>query len=298
MENKEFFRLFSDFRFEEKIEKHLELVLHSNVISMNALNTVSANAIEKSKLGEAGFVKHDIFGSPALVEKVCSDNILSHICDVSNDACAPHPFKIPTKIVERVRDNCYLGDGTVHPNDHLLFIHELCELFQCAGISMNQVKKKLFSLSLKSRAAEWYKTLKDGQPVEWEEIVPLFYSKFYPSSEVYKDRNYIYNFYPHEGESIAQAWGRLKLLMHKYPIHGLPHNIIINNFYEKLSRYYKDYLDACFDGSFTSKDVDTKWGLLETIQKNIEGWDSDKGKGSGMNYEFDCIKSFTETANF
>jgi hypothetical protein len=44
-------------------------------------------------------------------------------------------FKIPMKIVERVMDNYYLGDGTVHPGDHSLFIHELCELFKCAGIS-------------------------------------------------------------------------------------------------------------------------------------------------------------------
>jgi hypothetical protein len=28
---------------------------------------------------------------------------------------------------------------------------------------MNRVKKKLFSLSLKGRAAEWYKMLKDGR---------------------------------------------------------------------------------------------------------------------------------------
>jgi hypothetical protein len=28
------------------------------------------------------------------------------------------PFKIPMKIVERVMDNCYLGDETVHPGDH------------------------------------------------------------------------------------------------------------------------------------------------------------------------------------
>jgi hypothetical protein len=52
----------------------------------------------------------------------------------------------------------------------LLFIHELCELFQCVGISMNQVKKKPFS-------EEWYKTLKDGRSIDWEEIEPLFYSK-------------------------------------------------------------------------------------------------------------------------
>jgi hypothetical protein len=45
------------------------------------------------------------------------------------------PFKIPMKIVERVMNNCYLGDGSVHPGDHLLFIHELCELLKCAGIS-------------------------------------------------------------------------------------------------------------------------------------------------------------------
>jgi hypothetical protein len=202
------------------------------------------------------------------------------------------------KIVERAMDNCYLGDVTVHPGDHLLFIHELCKLFKCAGISMNRVKKKLFSLSLKGRAAEWYKTLKDGRPVDWEEIVPLFYSKFYPSSEVYKDRNYIYNFHPHEGEIIAQAWGRLKTLILKCPIHDLPHNTVINNFYARLLGYYKDYLDACFDGSFTSKDVDVKWDLFETIQSNIEDWDSNKGKGSGINYEYDCIKSFAKTADF
>ena len=47
------------------------------------------------------------------------------------------PFKIPTKIVERVMNNRYSGDGTVHPGDHLLFIHELCELFKCAGITMD-----------------------------------------------------------------------------------------------------------------------------------------------------------------
>jgi hypothetical protein len=70
------------------------------------------------------------------------------------------------KIVERAMNNCYLGDETVHPGDHLLLIHELCELFKCAGISTSEVKRNLFSLSLKGRAAKWYKTLKDGRPVD------------------------------------------------------------------------------------------------------------------------------------
>jgi hypothetical protein len=164
MENKEFYSIFPELGH-EVFEKPLELYLHSNVICMNSLNNIIANAIEKSKLGEAGFDKHDIFSFPALVEKICSDDILSPICDNSNDVCDPHSFKIPIKIVERAMNNFYLGDRTVHPSDHLLFIHELCELFKCAYISMNQVKRKLFSLSLKGRAAEWYKTLKDGRPI-------------------------------------------------------------------------------------------------------------------------------------
>jgi hypothetical protein len=96
------------------------------------------------------------------------------------------PLKIPMKIVERVMNNCYSGDATVHPGDHLLFIHDLCELFKCACISSSQVKRKLFSLSLKGRATEWYRLLKDGPSIGWEEIVPLFYSKFYPPSEIHK----------------------------------------------------------------------------------------------------------------
>jgi hypothetical protein len=69
MESKEFFSIFPEFRF-EVFEIPLELISHSNVICMNSLNTVIANAIERSKLGEACFAKHDIFSSPALVEKI------------------------------------------------------------------------------------------------------------------------------------------------------------------------------------------------------------------------------------
>jgi hypothetical protein len=63
---REFYSIYLDLGhevFEEKIKKPMELYLraNSNVISMNYLNTIIANAVEKSKLGEAGFDEHDIF---------------------------------------------------------------------------------------------------------------------------------------------------------------------------------------------------------------------------------------------
>jgi hypothetical protein len=208
------------------------------------------------------------------------------------------PFNIPIKIVERVMVNCYSGDGTIHPGDHLLFIHELCELFKCAGILSSQVKRKLFSLSLKGRAEEWYRLLKDGPSIAWEEIGPLFYSKFYSPSEICKDHNRIYNFWPHDGEIIAQAWGRLKLLMLQCPIHELPSNIVIDNFYARLALHDKDYLDASCFGSFTHMKGEAKWDLPDRIQENAEGWENDKGRKSGINYDYECIKAFMGTDDF
>ncbi|KAK1669008.1 hypothetical protein QYE76_057167 [Lolium multiflorum] len=149
-----------------------------------------------------------------------------------------------------------------------------------SGISMNEVRKKLFTISLSGKAAHWYKLLKNGDSIDWEDIVPLFYSKFYPPSEIHKDRNRIYNFWPHDGESIAQAWGRLKSLMLKCPIHELPGNVIIDNFYARLSFQDKTLLDTSCSGSFTRNKEEFKRDLLDRIQENTEGWENDKDRES------------------
>ena len=208
------------------------------------------------------------------------------------------PYKIPMKIIERVMDNRYEGDGTVHPGDHLLFLHELCGLFKCAGIAMDEVRKKLFSISLSGKAAHWYKLLDNGDSLEWNDIVPRFYSKFYPPSEIHKDRNRIYNFWPHDGESIAQAWGRLKSLMLKCPIHELPGNIIIDNFYARLSFQEKTLLDTSCSGSFMRNKEEFKRDLLDRIQENTEGWENDKDRESGIIYDYKCIEAFMDTDKF
>ncbi|KAK1694083.1 hypothetical protein QYE76_010780 [Lolium multiflorum] len=165
-------------------------------------------------------------------------------------------------------------------------------------ISMDEVRKKLFVMSLSGKAVHWYKLLKDGRSLDWKDIVPLFYSKFYPPSEIHKDRNRIYNFWPHDGESIAQAWGRLKSLMLKCPIHELPGNIIIDNFYARLSFQDKTLLDTACSGSFTRNKEEFKWDLLDRIQENTEGWENDKGRVSGINYNYECIETFMDTDEY
>jgi hypothetical protein len=73
--------------FEEKIKKPMKLYLHanSNVISMNSLKTIIANAMEKSKLGEASFDEYDIFSPPTIEKKISYDYNMPHIFDDYGD---------------------------------------------------------------------------------------------------------------------------------------------------------------------------------------------------------------------
>ena len=86
--------------------------------------------------------------------------------------------------------------------------------------------------------------------------------------------------------------------MLKCPVHGIPNNIVINNFYARLSYHDKDLLDTSCAWAFTRMKDEDKWDLLDRIQENTEGWENDKGRESGINYDFECIKSFMETDSF
>jgi hypothetical protein len=54
--------------------------------------------------------------------------------------------------------------------------------------------------------------------------------------------------------------------MLKCPIHEIPSNIVIDNFYARLTLHDKDLLDASYFGSFTHMKGEAKWDLLDRIQ--------------------------------
>ena len=86
---------------------------------------------------------------------------------------------------------------------------------------------------------------------------------------VHCDCNYIYNFWPREGESIAQSWGRLKSMLYSCPNHDLSREMIIQIFYARLSLNNRTMLDTSCAGSFM-KTIEFKLDLLERIKCNYE----------------------------
>ena len=108
-------------------------------------------------------------------------------------------------------------------------------------------------------------------------------SKNYPMHLVHRDRNYIYNFWPREGESIALAWGRLKSLLYSCPNHELSRQIIIQNFYARLSRNDQTMLDTSCAGSFMKKTIDSGGIFWKELNATLKIGNSTKVKSQVLN---------------
>src|ERR1041385_6004339 len=86
------------------------------------------------------------------------------------------PYKIPSGIIDYVLANRYAGDR--NPGDHLLYLSQLCSLFKLAGILMYFVMRKLFYLSLKDKALDWYRLIDNSHLLNWQDLCLSFMQSF------------------------------------------------------------------------------------------------------------------------
>ena len=87
-------------------------------------------------------------------------------------------------------------------------------------------------------------------------------------------------------------------MLYSCPNHELSREMIIQNFYARLSDNNRTMLDTSCAGSFMMKPIEFRWNLLDRIKRNSEDWDLYKCKESGMTPKFDCVKSFMDTDIF
>ena len=67
-------------------------------------------------------------------------------------------------------------------------------------------------------------------------------------------------------------------MLYSCPNHELSGEIIIHNFYARLSRNDQYMLDTSCTDSFMKKTTEFKWDLLETITRNSENRELDEGR--------------------
>ena len=55
-------------------------------------------------------------------------------------------------MIEQLLANPYAGDGTEHPDMHLIYVDEICGLFKLACLPRDEAKTKVFPLYLKGKS--------------------------------------------------------------------------------------------------------------------------------------------------
>ena len=87
-------------------------------------------------------------------------------------------YEIPSGMIEQLLANPYAGDGTEHPDMHLIYVEEICGLFKLAGLLGDEVKKKVFPFSLKEKnALTWYMLCDDIGSWNWSRLKLEFHQK-------------------------------------------------------------------------------------------------------------------------
>ena len=90
----------------------------------------------------------------------------------------------------------------------------------------------------------WYRLCDDFGAWIYNRLELEFHQKFYPMHLVHRDRNYIYIFWPREGDSIAQFWGRLNSMLSQCPNQELSREIIIPKICARLFHNDRSMLDT------------------------------------------------------
>ena len=101
-------------------------------------------------------------------------------------------YEIPSGMIEKLLANPYAGDGTEHPDMHLIYVEQICVLFKLVGLPGDEVMKKIFPLYLKGKTLAWYRLCDDIGSWNWNRLKLEFHQKNYHMHLVHRDRNYIY----------------------------------------------------------------------------------------------------------
>ena len=83
-------------------------------------------------------------------------------------------------MTEKVLDNPFTGVRTLHPDLHLIYVDEVCGLFQLVGMLDDVIKKKVFPLSLKGDTLIWYRLCDDMRSWNYKILKLEFHQKYYP----------------------------------------------------------------------------------------------------------------------
>ena len=88
-------------------------------------------------------------------------------------------FKLKLALINMVQQQQFGGNPSEDPNRHFLNFLQLCGTIKMNGVDHNVIKLKLFPLSFRIKARNWFNNLMSGSIHTWGTLVETFLTKFF-----------------------------------------------------------------------------------------------------------------------
>ena len=157
-------------------------------------------------------------------------------------------------------------------------VEHMNELSIMSGLFSDDLKKrryfvtKIFPFSLKDDAKVWYNNLPPGSIRNPDELLDVFFQKYFPASAQQAALQRIYSFDQEEGEKLPAAWSRFCSLIRARPGHDLEKHDLLDIFYSGLTIESRAYLDSFAGCVFRKRTPAEAEELLAKISQNHDDW--------------------------
>ncbi|XP_029130163.1 uncharacterized protein LOC114916837 [Cajanus cajan] len=188
-------------------------------------------------------------------------------------------FQVNPALLSLLSQDQFAGGNLEDPNAHISKFLEISETVKFQDVPEEAVKMRLFPLTLKDDAKEWYQTQPKKVFTSWEIMIERFIDHFFPHSLYFHGRNQIINFMQKEGEDLFDTWERYKCLLKKCP-HGFDEFEQVHYFLIGLRSQTRMILDASAGGNMKSKTAKEAVNIIENMASNEYSFKYDKGPSS------------------
>ncbi|XP_073017773.1 uncharacterized protein [Primulina eburnea] len=156
------------------------------------------------------------------------------------------------------------------PHKHLKEFHIVCTAMKPQGITEEQISLRDFPFSLADKAKDWLYYLPSGSITTWDNMKQQFLEKFFPASRAANIRKDICGIRQLHEETLYEYWERFKQLCASCPQHQIPEQLLVQYFYEGLSLFDRNMIDAASGGALVNKTPQEARALISNMAANAQ----------------------------
>ncbi|GJZ25924.1 reverse transcriptase domain-containing protein [Tanacetum coccineum] len=162
-------------------------------------------------------------------------------------------FELKVGLLQLVTSSQFHGFERDDPHAHIRWFNKITSTLMYKNVPHDAIKLMLFPFSLEGAARIWLEKEPPRSIHTWEDLVSKFVNYFFPPSKTTNLKNDITNFQQKFDKTFSEAWDRFKELLRKCPHHGFSELHQIDTFYNALTQFDQDSLNATAGGNLLNR---------------------------------------------